>query len=599
MRPSYRICWHKLRLFLLTQYQAVVALDSDLTILANIDDLVQKVLDETAAATSSQNNGKSNGNTRFWMAAHDETPLCESCDAEVSGAPNAGVFGLRPDRRLYEELIARSKKPSPWYGERWAYSEQELLSVFFLVEAEQHNSRMLWLDNAYNSFACKYACSEADRAIARTVGNVGEDYSSSNVSNYYKPAILHFVGVDKPSTLFVHADRRSRIVKALTKVDVAHSYVADHVQAQYQRWFLHLMGGLEAAFGNNINNEGGSSNNDAHAHEQLLWREPIKSQAAAKRGGSVTGGKRWVAFLHVPKTGGSALISSFMRALFGEWWFHLDCGASVGLSTAGKRALGTSGSNSGGGGSGGSGGSGGDSPPLCATYGGWVAPKERRPALKQRCTALGCLGHLPHDAMRTALGGEILKRTDFVTILRDPVKLFVSEYHYILDQLGRTDPSLQFVGDPPLLRQMMGGMPLTEYVDYNARLVKHGRSGLGSAFNRQTYFLTTASVDEMRFKSDEVFHEAAVKLNKMDFVGIMERMPESVRMLQCVLGVEEEVRVAKKNVGSYRFPDSDPKLLARIAKLLELDVRVYEFAEGLFKQRQKAAHFMRQYYRYC
>ena len=83
------------------------------------------------------------------------------------------------------------------------------------------------------------------------------------------------------------------------------------------------------------------------------------------------------------------------------------------------------------------------------------------------------------------------------------------------------------------------------------------------------------------------------------FVGIMERMPESVRMLQCVLGVEEEVRVAKKNVGSYRFPDSDPKLLARIAKLLELDVRVYEFAEGLFKQRQKAAHFMRQYYRYC
>ena len=48
-----------------------------------------------------------------------------------------------------------------------------------------------------------------------------------------------------------------------------------------------------------------------------------------------------------------------------------------------------------------------------------MAPKERRSnALKQRCTALGCLGHLPHEAMRGALGGEILKRTDFVTILR-------------------------------------------------------------------------------------------------------------------------------------------------------------------------------------
>ena len=106
MRPSFRICWHKLRLFLLTQYQAVVALDSDLVILSNVDELVDKVL-----AESSGSSGGGGGNGRFWMAAHDETPLCESCSAEVSGAPNAGVFGLRPDRRLYEELIARSKKP--------------------------------------------------------------------------------------------------------------------------------------------------------------------------------------------------------------------------------------------------------------------------------------------------------------------------------------------------------------------------------------------------------------------------------------------------------------------------------------------------------
>lgn len=140
----------------------------------------------------------------FWMAAHDETPLCEKCGAEVSGAPNAGVFGLRPSRMVYERLIERSKKPSPWcvcnvcvlvssylclsfvtflslsfislstinsskdpcpfmntpsalfnitkaadwcndrYGDRWAYSEQELLSVFFLVEKETHNSRIIW-----------------------------------------------------------------------------------------------------------------------------------------------------------------------------------------------------------------------------------------------------------------------------------------------------------------------------------------------------------------------------------------------------------------------------------------------------------------------
>jgi hypothetical protein len=65
------------------------------------------------------------------------------------------------------------------------------------------------------------------------------------------------------------------------------------------------------------------------------------------------------------------------------------------------------------------------------------------------------------------------------------------------------------------------------------------------------YFLTTASVDEMRFKSDEVFLQAAIKLNKMDFVGITEDMGNSVALLQCILGVPD-VHVPKKNVGSYQ-----------------------------------------------
>jgi hypothetical protein len=67
-------------------------------------------------------------------------------------------------------------------------------------------------------------------------------------------------------------------------------------------------------------------------------------------------------------------------------------------------------------------------------------------------------------------------------------------------------------------------MPLSEYVEYTFKLVKHGRSGLGSAFNRQAYFLTTASVEEMRYKADDVFHEAAVKLNKMVLTHVFEDM---------------------------------------------------------------------------
>jgi len=551
MRPSFKVCWHKLRLYLLTQYQAIVALDSDLVVLSNVDELVDKVLAEPE------------GDAMFWMAAHDETPLCEECGAEVSGAPNAGVFGLRPSRLVYEKLIARSKKPSPWYGERWAYSEQELLSVFFLVEREVHGSRMVWLDNAFNSFACKFACPplEAD-AVAADGGDGG-----GGARHWQEPAILHFVGVDKPYTLFVDAPRRSKIVNALTKVDVSHSFVAEHVQQHYQTWFEHYMSSMKKAFGS-----GGGGTNPL---PQLLWHDPPGGGDGNKNHNQNQNQKRWVAFLHVPKTGGSALISSFMGTLFGGLWFQLDCGLKASGGESSQQ----------------------DRPPLCATYGDWTMPKHRKPSHLGRCTAIGCMGHLPFENMRTALGAELLKVTDFVTVLRHPVKLFISEYYYIRDQLSKPTPSLQFVGDPELLKQMMGGMPLEEYCEYVRTIVKHGRSGLGSAFNRQTYFLTTASVDDMRYKASSVFQEAAVKLNKLDFVGITEEMPKSVAMLRCVLGVGE-VHVPKKNVGSYQPPE-DEGLLTRIEELLSLDMKVYAFARELFDHRQKALHFMHQHYKHC
>lgn len=66
----------------------------------------------------------------------------------------------------------------------------------------------------------------------------------------------------------------------------------------------------------------------------------------------------------------------------------------------------------------------------------------------------------------------------------------------------------------------------------------------------------------MRYKADEVYQEAAVKLNKMDFVGLMEEMPKSVAMLQCVLGVGE-VHVPKKNVGTYKPVSSCRKSRSR------------------------------------
>jgi hypothetical protein len=66
-------------------------------------------------------------------------------------------------------------------------------------------------------------------------------------SSFPTPAILHFVGVDKPYSLFVDAPRRSKIVNSLTKVDVSHTFIAEHIQAHYQVWFEHYMTAINRA----------------------------------------------------------------------------------------------------------------------------------------------------------------------------------------------------------------------------------------------------------------------------------------------------------------------------------------------------------------
>ena len=141
LRPSFRVCWHKLRLWTFTQYSAIVALDADVVVLRNIDALLDDIArysEATAGAATAAGSLASPDHVLF--AAADQTPRCESCGAPVSGAPNGGVFGLRPSQQVYDQLVERSKRASPWYGDLWSYSEQELLSIFFLVEQEVRRS---------------------------------------------------------------------------------------------------------------------------------------------------------------------------------------------------------------------------------------------------------------------------------------------------------------------------------------------------------------------------------------------------------------------------------------------------------------------------
>jgi hypothetical protein len=412
---KFRVCWHRLRLFLLSPYRAVVALDSDVLVVNNVDFVLQRVLNHAGA-------GVGPGSEKpTWFAARDETPLCEDCNAFPSGAPNAGVFGLRPDPTVYAQLLHRSKFWSPWFGFDWAYAEQELLSIFFLVEGEKHGVEMGWLDNGVNFFACKLRC-----------------------PNQGPPSILHFVGVPKPTDAFPAATRRSSILNNFHPAFPEFSYVRRYYVTWFERfvgamklanaprpgllWHDHFMGvgpPLPNDFlslytrGGPSSSQGGATSlheapypSDAGSRD-LLWHAPnATTPKAASRA------KNYVAYVDVPRTGGAAVVKTLMRGLYGDQWFYGECASSKGKGA----------------------------PPLCATFGAWTRPRDRVGLDQHRCTVLGCgLGHLTLPRMKEAFGPTLWRRTFTVVILRHPVDLFVSEYHYIAAELQKPNPSLQFV----------------------------------------------------------------------------------------------------------------------------------------------------------
>ena len=92
--------WHKLRLFLLSPYEAVVALDSDLLVVANVDFLVQKVLNDQPSAFgrkgqkgSNKGGGGGGGGQRNKQQQPSLQGSGDGGGAAASSANNAGRGG--------------------------------------------------------------------------------------------------------------------------------------------------------------------------------------------------------------------------------------------------------------------------------------------------------------------------------------------------------------------------------------------------------------------------------------------------------------------------------------------------------------------------
>merc|ERR1719424_2102754 len=102
------------------------------------------------------------------------------------------------------------------------------------------------------------------------------------------PAVVHFVGVDKPTAQFCGAKRRSQIIKGLAKIDPTYPFIAEVMRPFFKQWFEHWA---------RAQRSGGTQ------VPQLEW----KAQEASPKT------RPWLGFLHTPKTGGTSLVSALMQ----------------------------------------------------------------------------------------------------------------------------------------------------------------------------------------------------------------------------------------------------------------------------------------------
>jgi hypothetical protein len=178
-----------------------------------------------------------------------------------------------------------------------------------------------------------------------------------------------------------------------------------------------------------------------------------------------------------------------------------------------------------------------------------------------------------------------------LTLLREPVQRVVSLFGHI-----------RRVATHPLHEQVRReNMTLTDFV--------HDPHGAAYARNHQVYHLayldaahpadswrSASPAERARGKleedaafravpGDELVERAGRRLDRMAFVGLTERMDESVRLLGRTFGWDDLPPPPRLNATPAGPEDVPASTLNRIRELTELDARVHAHARRLFEDR--------------
>lgn len=214
--------------------------------------------------------------------------------------------------------------------------------------------------------------------------------------------------------------------------------------------------------------------------------------------------------------------------------------------------------------------------------------------------------------MRTCLGNKYkehsLDRFHFITMLRDPVKRFISEYFHV-----KLTGTMWIREEPPrspdqfCLRGLIAKCSLKNKHWRDVTLEEFLTCPWNQAFNRETRMLAVydskftmcdyvkqSAIENnpnMTELNEELLRRAILGLHSLKWFGLAEYQRESRRLLERMFDdrfkFKNEVNQKPTSVANDAQNVLSQSDMKRIKQLVHLDIRLYSYARDLFMRRLK------------
>jgi hypothetical protein len=196
-------------------------------------------------------------------------------------------------------------------------------------------------------------------------------------------------------------------------------------------------------------------------------------------------------------------------------------------------------------------------------------------------------GHLGYR-LADFVGGQML----YMTFLRDPVEQVISNYefirrnsrHYMGEKVRRECPTLDaFVNHPEFGTASRN--PQLFHFHWDSQLIPSLPTGVTES---DTLYIQEAHARLAAIPRDVLLARTRRRLERFAFVGLVDRMEESLRLLAYTFGWEPFPEAPKLNAAGgdrARKEDLPRATLERIRELTELDGELYAYGQQLFESR--------------